>query len=66
MSNLSESSRDTVKFMRGCEVQSLNYEGCVYISGVGEVFMGGEVVDILDTDKKVKKLWKEYVRGEGF
>lgn len=65
MVNLTESSRDYIKMLRGSEVLSLKYEGCVYINGVGEVYMDGEKVDTLDTNSKVKKLWKEYLKSDG-
>jgi hypothetical protein len=65
MNNLSEVSKEYVGLMRGCEVQSLKYEGCVYIGRGGTVLMDGEQIDTLDTDTKVKKLWREYVKGEG-
>ena len=66
MSNLSEISKEYISLLRGCEVWSLKYEGCVYISGAGKVIMDGEQIDTLDTNPKVNKLWKEYVKGEGF
>lgn len=65
MANLSKSNQESLELMNGCEVQSLNYEGCVYIRD-NKVFMNGEVVDTLNTNSKVKNLWDEYVWGEGF
>jgi len=63
--NLSKSNKENLEFMNGCECLSLNYEGCVYIKG-DKVLMNGEQIDTLNTDKKVKRLWNEYVKGEGF
>jgi len=65
MSKLSVTSRDILDLMKGCEVQSLNYEGCVSINGAGKVYMDGEVIDILDSTRKVNKIWKEYLESDG-
>jgi len=62
---LSDNSRSSLKLMNGCEVNSLNYEGVVYIKGL-QVIQNGETIDTLDDDEKVSDLWSEYVEGEGF
>lgn len=50
--------------LNGCEVHSNRYAECVGIRG-DEVIAGGMVIDHLNTDKKVKILWDEYVEQEG-
>ena len=61
---LSETSLELAKMLRGCEVNSITYEGCVYIKGT-QIWRDGEVVDNLDTDEKVKTLWEEFIEEEG-
>ena len=62
---LSMNSTQFVHAMNGCEVNSLNYEGCVAIKK-HEVIRDGEVIDTLDTDEKISELWREYCHEEGF
>ena len=64
MKDLTQVSKDYLTLMNGCEVQSLNYEGCVYIKG-NVVYLEGEPVDTLDTEDKISDLWDEYREGEG-
>ncbi len=59
MNTLNENSLDTLIMLRGCEVYSINYEGIVYISG-SDVLLEGEVIDTLNTNRKVSRLFKEY------
>lgn len=54
-----------LKMLNGCEINSLNYEGCVLIKGT-KVFRDGEVIDELNTDEKVNEIWEEYKYEEGF
>lgn len=54
-----------LKMLNGCEVNSLNYEGCVYIKGI-KVFRDGEIIDELDTAEKINEIWVEYKYEEGF
>ena len=65
MSNLSKEVQEKLNMLNECEVQSINYEGCVLIRK-NTVIDCGEVVDTLDTDDKVNEVWGEYLRGEGF
>jgi hypothetical protein len=61
---LSKRYSDLLKEMNGSEIYSLEYEGCVGIRQ-DKVIQDGEVVDTLDTDKKVKTLWSELLEEEG-
>ena len=63
MAKISTENQERLGLMNGCEVQSLNYEGCVSIRN-GQVWLDGEMVDELDSDDKINKLWEEYVSGE--
>jgi|TARA_R110001592_G_scaffold33577_1_gene116184 hypothetical protein len=65
MTNLSTDCKQILEMLNGYEVQSLNYEGVVYIDKT-RVLSEGEQVDTLNTNKKIKDLWKEYVFNEGF
>lgn len=60
---LSIENQERLKLMNGCEVWSLDYEGCVGIVN-DELWQDGKRIDKLDTDIKVAELWHEYVRGE--
>jgi hypothetical protein len=62
---LSKDAQEKLSLMNGCECHSIKYEDCVYIQK-NKVISMGEVVDTLDTDKKVNDLWSEYLQGEGF
>lgn len=62
--SISVNSESRIRMMNGCEVQSLKHEGCVLIRK-DKVFMDGEEVEILDTNKKVSYLWGRYVKQEG-
>jgi hypothetical protein len=61
---LSPDYQEILKQMNGSEVSSLNYEGVVGIEK-DKVIRDGEVIDTLDTEEKVKKLWDELLEGEG-
>ena len=54
---------DLLTTMSGCEVLSKKYGGCVGISG-NSVIMNGDVIDVLDSNKKIDSLWKVYFRQE--
>ncbi len=60
---VSSENKERLQLMNGCEVNSLNYEGCVGING-SQVWLDGEQVDTLDSDEKIQELWAEYVREE--
>ena len=62
--NISELNTDRVNALEGCEVNSVTYEGYVYVES-GKVWQEGEVVDTLDTNKKVSYLWDDYLESEG-
>ena len=61
---MKEINEELLKLLNGCEVLSLKYATCVSIKG-DEVISDGKVIDTLDTDKKVSKIWKEYMKQEG-
>lgn len=60
--NLTDDSIDTLKMLKGCEVNSINYEDTVAISGVNVVSQG-EIIDCLDTDKKISNIFTEYFQN---
>jgi hypothetical protein len=60
--NLTDDSIDTLKMLRSCEVYSINYKDTVYVKGV-DVVSQGEVIDCLDSNKKISKLFKEYCKN---
>ena len=54
--------------LNGHEIQSINYEGIVYIYGKNNslsVNQDGIIIDYLNTNKKISNLWKEYMFSEG-
>ena len=56
---------DEIKNMlHGCEILSVNYEGCVSIEA-GQVIQEGKQIDLLNTHKKVIAIWNEYLEQEG-
>lgn len=61
---LSNLQAERLKLLDASEVISLKYEGCVYISK-DKVWMNGEIIDTLDTTKKISSLWQEFTKGEG-
>lgn len=71
---LSESSIELLKLLKGCEVRTQEYETFDGVVGVElnkqtqqyEAISGGVVMDTLDSDQKVKSLWKDYCKEEGF
>ncbi len=62
--NISELNRDRINALQGCEINSIAYEGYVMVKSI-RVWQEGEVVDTLDTNKKVSYLWDEYLESEG-
>ena len=64
MSKISETNRELLDTMDGCEVISTNYETCVLIKK-DQVISEGKVIDTLNTNAKIKALWDEYFEGEG-
>ena len=66
---LNASSKRILDRLEGCEVESLEFEGIVMISG-GEIWRSGEEVT---TDcegepicnEMIEELWQEYLNGEG-
>jgi hypothetical protein len=69
MKTLTKENQEILKMLNGYEIESLNYEGVVAVeqtmSGKYGVWVDGRIVDHLDTNKKVSKLWKEYMFTEG-
>lgn len=61
---MTKNNSECLEMLNGYEVWSLNYEGCVGISG-DKVIREGEQIDTLNTDKKVRALWKELLEAEG-
>ena len=67
MKNIKESNQYTLKMLKGCEINSLNYEGIVYINERNNSFsvnQDGKIIDYLNTNNKIKNLWKEYRLNE--
>ena len=67
MENIKESNQYTLKMLKGREINSLNYEGIVYINERNNSFSvhrDGEIIDYLNTNKKIENLWKEYRLNE--
>tara|TARA_E500000318_G_scaffold100562_1_gene103361 strand:+ start:83 stop:340 length:258 start_codon:yes stop_codon:yes gene_type:complete len=62
--NITEENKERLALMKGCEVNSIEYENCVYINSKFEVIDGGEVVDTLDTNKKIDTIWEEFAEQE--
>jgi hypothetical protein len=68
MVNISKKNIEILKMLNGHEIQSINYEGIVYISGKNNslsVNQDGIIIDYLNTNKKISNLWKEYMFSEG-
>lgn len=71
---LSEESLELLKMLRGCEIRTqlyVSYHGVVGLqlnptTQYYEVVDGGKILDTLNSDKKVKALWKDYCAEEGF
>lgn len=55
---ISKDNQWVLNEMDGEEVLSINYEGCVLIKG-NQVIMNGTVIDILNTNKKIKAICHE-------
>jgi len=52
------------KQLNGCEVNSLTFEGCIYIKGsTKQIFRDGEPLKI--TKKQMQAVWSEYCWEEG-
>jgi len=67
MENIKQSNQYTLKMLKGREINSLNYEGIVYINERNNSFSvhrDGEIIDYLNTNKKIENLWKEYTLNE--
>ena len=68
MENIKKSNQNTLKMLKGHEINSLNYEGIVYINERNNSFSvhrDGEIIDYLNTNNKIENLWKEYMFTEG-
>ena len=75
---ITKSNREAVRMLNGYEIRSLNYEGVVAVEKkvrrhllgaefdevVYQVWMDGEVIDTLDTNAKIERLWNEMVFDE--
>lgn len=67
MENITESNQYTLKMLKGYEINSINYEGIVYVTEKNNSFSvhrDGEIIDYLNTNKKIENLWKEYRLNE--
>jgi len=68
MENIKKSNQYTLKMLKGHEINSINYEGIVYINERNNSFSvhrDGEIIDYLNTNNKIENLWKEYMFTEG-
>jgi len=57
-------SQIRLSLMKGCEVQSLIYANCVYINNKGQVMDDGQVIDTLNTNDKISKIFEEFFFNE--
>ena len=67
MKNITESNQYTLKMLKGHEINSINYEGIVYVTEKNNsfpVYRDGEIIDYLNTNNKIENLWKEYRLNE--
>ena len=51
--------------MKGQEVLSLDYEGVVLVNENYKVISKGVIIDTLNTNEKINKLWWYYCEQEG-
>jgi len=68
MQVITKKNKEILKMLSGHEMQSINYEGVVYISGKNNSFsvnQDGKIVDYLNTNKKISNLWEDYIFAEG-
>lgn len=56
-------TRELLTEMDGREIRSIHYETVIGVRG-SEVIDAGKVIDVLDTPKKVKRLWDELTYQE--
>ena len=63
-SNITDENKERLNLMKGCEIHSIEYENCIYVNSKYEVIDGGEVIDILDTNKKINTIWGEFSEQE--
>ena len=61
MSRVSKEHKKRIDLLNGCEVCSIKYETCVGIEG-NKVIDAGEVVDTLNTNKKIDEIFNEYFK----
>lgn len=64
MSNITKTNLELLDTMNGSEVQSIKYEGCVAIKR-DQVISEGKVIDILNSNSKIRRLWDEFFEQEG-
>jgi len=55
-------TKEILDTLNGCEVNSLEFEGCVGINN-GKIYQDGEIIRA--TPKQIKILWDEYIEEEG-
>lgn len=63
-STITDENEERLSLMKGYEVNSIQYENCVYINSKFQVIDGGDVIDTLDTNKKIDTIWEEFVEQE--
>lgn len=71
LQQITQENKERLNLLKGCEVHSINYEGCVYIekqlSMLNEnfnVIFCGEIIDTLDTNEKIEEIWEEFTEQE--
>ena len=64
LQQITQENKERLNLLKGCEVQSINYEGCVYIDKNFEVIFCGEIIDTLDTNEKIQEIWEEFTEQE--
>jgi hypothetical protein len=61
---ISKINQEILETINGTEFQSKKYKSCVGISG-NKIIDAGKVVDILDSNVKINRVFKEIMKNEG-
>lgn len=64
LQQITQENKERLNLLKGCEVQSMTYENCVYINRKHQVIDAGEIVDTLDTNEKIEDIWEEFTEQE--
>lgn len=61
---LTSTNQQRLDLLKEVEVSSLHYEGVVSVQEDNRVIRYGETIDFLDTNRKIKRLFKEFYDSE--